>query len=213
MKNSPHTWVTVKYNEDAFDVHLSNDIEAISEIRPIDSEINIAPMLNTDAIKSIQEKIAEINNVKYLKENVMHYKDLRQINVSQHIEKKNGLSYLSWSWALDQLLQLDGGATWEYLEPKRFGESMMVFCKVTAFGKSRTAQLPVMDFRNQAIPNPNAYQVNTAMQRCLAKAISLHGIGLYIYAGEDLPILNESTTSKIVTHEKDKAVKNDVSTY
>jgi len=213
MKNSPHTWVTVKYNEDAFDVHLSNDIEAISEIRPIDSEINIAPMLNTDAIKSIQEKIAEINNVKYLKENVMHYKDLRQINVSQHIEKKNGLSYLSWSWALDQLLQLDDGATWEYLEPKRFGESMMVFCKVTAFGKSRTAQLPVMDFRNQAIPNPNAYQVNTAMQRCLAKAISLHGIGLYIYAGEDLPILNESSTPKIVTHEKDKAVKNDVSTY
>jgi hypothetical protein len=83
----------------------------------------------------------------------MQYKELRQINVSQHIEKKNGLSYLSWSWALDQLLQLDDGATWEYLEPKRFGESMMVFCKVTAFGKSRTAQLPVMDFRNQAIPN------------------------------------------------------------
>jgi hypothetical protein len=50
------------------------------------------------------------------------------------------------------------------------------------------AQLPVMDFRNQAILNPNAYEVNTAMQRCLAKAISLHGIGLYIYAGEDLPI-------------------------
>lgn len=104
---------------------------------------------------------------------------------------KNGLSYLSWSWALDQLLQLDDGATWEYLEPKRFGESMMVFCKVTAFGKSRTAQLPVMDFRNQAILNPNAYQVNTAMQRCLAKGISLHGIGLYIYAGEDLPITTE----------------------
>jgi Protein of unknown function (DUF1071) len=208
MKNLPHTWVTVKYKKDAFDIRLSNDINGISEIRPIDSEINIASMLNTDAIKSIQEGVAEINNVKYLKEDVMHYKDLRQINVSQHIEKKNGLSYLSWSWALDQLLQLDDSATWEYLEPKRFGESLMVFCKVTAFGKSRTAQLPVMDFRNQAIPNPNAYQVNTAMQRCLAKAISLHGIGLYIYAGEDLPILNESATSKVVTHENDKAVKN-----
>jgi hypothetical protein len=121
----------------------------------------------------------------------MRYKDLRQINVSQHIEKKNGLSYLSWSWALDQLLQLDDSATWEYLEPKRFGESMMVFCKVTAFGKSRVAQLPVMDFRNQPIPNPNAYQVNTAMQRCHAKAISLHGIGLYIYAGEDLPLAEQ----------------------
>ncbi len=121
----------------------------------------------------------------------MHYKELRQINVSQHIEKKNGLSYLSWSWALDQLLQLDNDATWEYLEPKKFGESLMVFCKVTAFGKSRTAQLPVMDFRNRAILNPNAYEVNTAMQRCLAKAISPHGIGLYIYAGEDLPIADQ----------------------
>ena len=117
----------------------------------------------------------------------MQFKDLRQINVGQHIEKKNGLSYLSWSWALDQLLQLDDAATWEYLDPKRFGDTLMVFCRVTAFGKSRTAQLPVMNFRNQAISNPNAYDVNTAMQRCLAKAISLHGIGLYIYAGEDLP--------------------------
>ena len=121
----------------------------------------------------------------------MQYKELRQINVSQHIEKKNGLSYLSWSWALDQLLQLDNDASWEYLEPKKFGESLMVFCKVTAFGKSRTAQLPVMDFRNRAILNPNSYEVNTAMQRCLAKAISLHGIGLYIYAGEDLPIVEQ----------------------
>jgi hypothetical protein len=121
----------------------------------------------------------------------MQYKELRQINVSQHIEKKNGLSYLSWSWALDQLLQLDNDAAWEYLEPKKFGESLMVFCKVTAFGKSRTAQLPVMDFRNRAILNPNAYEVNTAMQRCLAKAISLHGIGLYIYAGEDLPLRDQ----------------------
>ena len=117
----------------------------------------------------------------------MQFKELRQINVGQHIEKKNGLSYLSWSWALDQLLQLDDAATWEYLDPKRFGDTLMVFCRVTAFGKSRTAQLPVMNFRNQAISNPNAYDVNTAMQRCLAKAISLHGIGLYISAGEDLP--------------------------
>jgi hypothetical protein len=128
----------------------------------------------------------------------MQYKELRQINVSQHIEKKNGLSYLSWSWALDQLLQLDNDATWEYLEPKQFGESLMVFCKVIAFGKSRTAQLPVMDFRNRAILNPNAYEVNTAMQRCLAKAISLHGIGLYIYAGEDLPIQDTVTNNPLM---------------
>ncbi len=55
---------------------------------------------------------------KITEEPIMQYKELRQINVSQYIEKKNGLSYLSWSWALDQLLQLDNDATWEYLEPK-----------------------------------------------------------------------------------------------
>lgn len=191
MKNSPYTWVTIKYQDKLFDLRLS-DKEVIEEIRTVDSEINIAPMLNEKIIHSMQLMATKTNDTHLkIKECTMQYKELRQINVSQHIEKKNGLSYLSWSWALDQLLQLDDGATWEYLEPKRFGESMMVFCKVTAFGKSRTAQLPVMDFRNQAIPNPNAYQVNTAMQRCLAKAISLHGIGLYIYAGEDLPITTE----------------------
>jgi hypothetical protein len=117
----------------------------------------------------------------------MEYAQIRKINLNTHIEKKNGLSYLSWAWAVDQLLMLDSEASWEYGEPRRFGKTLMVFCTVTAFGKRRTAQLPVMDFYNRAISNPDAYQVNTAMQRCLAKAISLHGIGLYIYAGEDLP--------------------------
>ena len=84
---------------------------------------------------------------------------------------------------------------------------MMVFCKVTAFGKSRTAQLPVMDFRNQAIANPNAYQVNTAMQRCLAKAISLHGIGLYIYAGEDLPLVETDHPLKLIAEEVTNQIK------
>ena len=117
----------------------------------------------------------------------MQYAEIRKINVNQYIEQKNGLAYLSWSWAVDQLLQLDESASWEYAEPRYFGETMMVFCTVHAFGKSRTAQLPVMDFKNRAIANPDAFSVNTAMQRCLAKAISLHGLGMYIYAGEDLP--------------------------
>jgi hypothetical protein len=117
----------------------------------------------------------------------MHYAEIRKINVNAYVEQKNGLAYLSWSWAVDQLLQLDENASWEYAEPKTFGETMMVFCTVHAFGKSRTAQLPVMDFKNRAISNPDAFSVNTAMQRCLAKAISLHGLGMYIYAGEDLP--------------------------
>ena len=127
----------------------------------------------------------------------MHYAELRKINVNNYIEHKNGLAYLSWSWAVDQLLQLDDGATWEYAEPKLFGETMMVFCTVHAFGKSRTAQLPVMDLRNRPIHNPDAFSVNTAMQRCLAKAISLHGLGMYIYAGEDLPMAEMKEAKKM----------------
>ena len=129
----------------------------------------------------------------------MNFNELRKIKVNEHIEKKNGLSYLSWAWAVDTLLQNDPTATWTYDEPKAFGETLMVFCTVTAFGKSMTAQLPVMDYRNKAIPNPDAMSVNTAMQRCLAKAIALHGIGLYIYAGEDLPEEDVVQAPKAVT--------------
>lgn len=114
------------------------------------------------------------------------YLELRKINVNEHTEKKGKFTYLSWAWAVDQLLQLDPTATWEYKDPVYFNETLMVFCSVTAFGKTMTAQLPVMNM-NKAIPNPDAFQVNTAMQRCLAKAIALHGLGLYIYAGEDIP--------------------------
>ena len=127
----------------------------------------------------------------------MEYRDIRSINVNSHIEKKHGLSYLSWAWAVDQLLLLDSEASWEYGEPRWFGETLMVFCTVIAFGKRRTAQLPVMDFYNRPISLPDAYQVNTAMQRCLAKAISLHGVGLYIYAGEDLPEDEKKETGQV----------------
>jgi len=115
------------------------------------------------------------------------YLELRKINVNDNTEKKGRFTYLSWAWAVDQLLQLDPMATWEYKEPMKFGDSMMVFCTVTAFGKSMTAQLPVMNNQNKSMLNPDSFAVNTAMQRCLAKAIALHGLGLYIYAGEDLP--------------------------
>jgi hypothetical protein len=117
---------------------------------------------------------------------------LRTINVNEHVEKKGNLSYLSWAWAVDILLQRDPTATWDYrwIDDRpycRIGETVMVFCTVKAFGVERTAQLPVMDHKNKPIANPDSFAVNTAMQRCLAKAIALHGIGLYIYAGEDVP--------------------------
>jgi hypothetical protein len=130
------------------------------------------------------------------------FAELAKINVNDRTEKKGNLTYLSWAWAVDQLLRKDDAASWEYrwVGDKPFatiGETCMVFCTVRAFGKDRTAQLPVMDHRNKAISSPNAMEVNTAMQRCLAKAIALHGIGLYIYAGEDLPDAGDAPNSDI----------------
>ena len=118
---------------------------------------------------------------------VNNFVNLAQINVNGHVEKKANLSYLSWAWAVDQLMRADPLANWEFGEPRMFGESMMVYCTVTAFGKPITMHLPVMDHRNQAIKNPDAFAVNKNMMRCLVKAIACHGLGLYIYAGEDLP--------------------------
>lgn len=132
-----------------------------------------------------------------------NYMELRAVDVSDKIERKNGLSYLSWAWSVDFLLQKDPTATWSYGQPVMFGETVMVFCTVNAFGKSMTAQLPVMDYRNKAIPNPDAFSVNTAMQRALTKAIALHGLGLSLYVGEDLwddidPINADDLVAKIL---------------
>lgn len=137
-------------------------------------------------MKTLDQDFPQIEQVKHDQSN--QFEALARINVNDKIEKKNNLSYLSWAWAVDQLLRHDPLATWEYREPVRWNDTVMVFCTVIAFGKAMTAQLPVMDHRNKAIPNPDAFSVNTAMQRCLAKAIALHGLGLYIYAGEDLPL-------------------------
>lgn len=134
------------------------------------------------------------------------YADRRLIDVSKHIEKKNGLSYLSWAWAVDTLLSQDETAVWEYGEPIKFGNTLMVSVTVHAFGVSRKCLLPVMNHRNQAVDNPDAFQVNTAYMRCLAKAIAMHGIGLYIYSGEDLPP-NEEVVARLMPEDIEKIEK------
>jgi hypothetical protein len=117
---------------------------------------------------------------------------LLKTNVNEHIEKKNGLSYLSWAWAWAEALKADPKATFkvEMFDGKCYMDingTAMVWVTVTMFDKPMTCQLPVMDYRNKAIPCPDAFQVNTAIMRCMTKALSLHGLSLYIYAGEDLP--------------------------
>jgi len=113
-------------------------------------------------------------------------------NVNEHTEKKNNLTYLSWAWAWAEALKADPEAIYkiEMFSDKCFMDingTAMVFVTVTLFGKPMTCQLPVMDYRNKAIPNPDAFAVNTAIMRCMTKALGLHGLGLYIYAGQDIP--------------------------
>ena len=124
--------------------------------------------------------------------------DLLKFNVNEHIEKKMNLSYLSWAWAWTEALKADPKATFkvktffrdQYTEEPYMtlpGGTAMVWVTVTLFDKEMTCQLPVMDHRNKAITTPDAFAVNTSIMRCMTKALSLHGLGLYIYSGEDLP--------------------------
>jgi hypothetical protein len=135
------------------------------------------------------------------------YAELRKINVNDFTEKKGQLTYLSWTWAVDQLLMQDPQAVWEFPEPKVYNDTMMVFCNVTALGKTMRMQLPVMDNRNNAITNPDARKISDATMRCLAKCIACFGIGLYIFAGEDLPQIDIDVESILADlgKAKDKA--------
>jgi len=141
-----------------------------------------------------------------IKERSMSPLDLLKINVNDHTEKKNGLTYLSWAWAWAEALKADPKATFKVemfdgtpLMP--VGGSFMVWITVTMFDKPMTCMLPVLDYRNKPIATPNAFDVNTSIMRCLVKAIAMHGLGLYIYAGEDTPpdeVKTEEPEKKIV---------------
>ena len=129
-------------------------------------------------------------------ENKLSVNDLLKINVNDHTEKKNGLTYLSWAWAWAEALKADPAATFEVksfnydgaiLPFMAMNGTAMVWVTVTMFGKAMTCFLPVMDHRNKPIASPDSFQVNTAIMRCMVKGLALHGLGLYIYASQDLP--------------------------
>ena len=109
------------------------------------------------------------------------------------VEKKNNLSYISWAMAWSALCDIYPDATFEkHCNEQGFpyfkDEQGWCFTKVTVTvnGKSITEMLPVLNYANKAIQNPNSFEVNTSLQRCLATAIALHGMGVHIYSGEDI---------------------------
>lgn len=124
-----------------------------------------------------------------------YFIQLNSINVNEKTEKKNGLTYLSWAWAWGEVKKLhpdaiytiyENEAGWNYHTD---GKTCWVKTGVTINGIEHIEYLPVMDHRNRSISaeSVTSFDVNKAIQRSLTKAIGRHGLGLYIYAGEDLP--------------------------
>lgn len=122
------------------------------------------------------------------------WQTLSAINVNDHVEKKNGFSFLSWTWAWSTLKGLYPDASFH----KHTHDNGLPYVKddqgfayvvvtVSAGGDSATETYPVLNYKNQSISNPNAFEVNTALQRGMVKAMAYLGLGFYIYAGEDLP--------------------------
>ena len=118
---------------------------------------------------------------------------LFKTDVSKYIEKKGQFNYLSWAYAVQELKKACPTARWGVTKAEDGSPFFKTECGyfvdvwVEVDGISLSQIHPVLDNRNQAIEKPNAFQINTSLQRALAKTIALHGLGLYIFAGEDLP--------------------------
>lgn len=130
-----------------------------------------------------------------------YFATLNNINVNDHTEKKNGLSYLSWAWAWAEVKKLFPTAFYTIYEAANGcfyhtdGRTCWVKTGVTIEGLEHIEYLPVMDYRNASISldKVTSFDVNKAIQRSLTKAVARHGLGLYIYAGEDLPEAEQQT--------------------
>lgn len=120
------------------------------------------------------------------------WKDLSSINVNEHTEKKGNLTYLSWTWAWACLMNHYPDSEYSFQEPI-VGLDGTVEIQVSVTVKqgdnamTRVMWLPVMDHRNNAIPNPDMRKISDTRMRCLVKCLAMFGLGHYIYAGEDLP--------------------------
>lgn len=152
-----------------------------------------------------------------------YFVELNKINVNDKTEKKGNLTYLSWAWAWGELKKKhpDANSTiyeneqgWNYFTD---GKTAWVKTGVTVEGIEHIEYLPIMDYKNQSIPleRITSTDVNKAIQRSMTKAIARHGLGLYIYAGEDIPNVDEEMDKEktekvkklVVSETKVKALK------
>jgi hypothetical protein len=139
-----------------------------------------------------------------------YFIELNNINVSDKIEKKNGLSYVSWAYAWGEIKKKHPDATYTIYENAQgwcyHTDNITAWVKtgVTVNGIEHIEYLPIMDFKNKSIPcaNITSFDVNKAIQRSLTKAVARHGLGLYVYAGEDLPEEDQKETKEFEKNAK-----------
>ena len=144
---------------------------------------------------------------------------LSKLDVSEHTEDKNGLTYLSWAWAWGTLKNLYPEAEFEFrLWDRSDGTktdileypdgSASVECQVSIGNVKHSMWLPVMDYRNKAISTPSARDISDTKMRCLTKAIAMgFGLGFYIYAGESTPESPEEREAKSTPKDEKKPTR------
>lgn len=154
------------------------------------------------------------------------FKTLEKVNVNEHTEKKNGLTYLSWSWAWAEVMKRFPEAHYDIVtfdgKPYLYDENLgyMVMTTMVIGDIQRTMWLPVMDEKNKAmkaqpytyktkygekmVEKATMFDVNTAIMRCLVKNIAMFGLGLYIYSGEDLPAESEESEGSAKPKQKEQ---------
>lgn len=139
----------------------------------------------------------------------MKFEEVLKIDVNDKTEKKGNLTYLSWAWAWAEFKKIYPDATYEvkkfdgipYVHDSDTG--YMVYTSVTANGLTYEMWLPVMDSRNKTLMNATMFDINKTIMRCLTKNLAMFGLGLYIYAGEDLPEDGEKAPQKPVESPKE----------
>ena len=135
------------------------------------------------------------------------WETLSNIDVGQYIEKAGKFNYLSWTWAWSQLMKHYPESVYRFRKDKIYADGTVeVRCEIAVIRGNEHAVrymwLPVMNHQHKAIPNPDAFQINTARMRCLVKCIAMHGLGLYIFSGQDLPESVQEKMQELITQEQ-----------
>lgn len=124
------------------------------------------------------------------------FETFSRIDCTDHVEKKGSLDYIAWTFAYKTLMEHYPNNSIEFTEEWLPNNTVMIHCELSiTVGKdtaTRKGWLPVINFSNKAIVNPDAYQVNTTRMRCLTKTLALFGLGLNIYAGEAFPSASDA---------------------